>query len=95
MGFVDDDGYNKIMDSTMLTKSELDAGHFVNATNLWGRTESVILTVTRGIDFYNVLRTQSYSERTIAKQLNLNDENSLRTLEILQYIFILIKKNHL
>lgn len=63
MGFVDDAGYTEIMDSALLTKSELDAGNFLNATVLFVQTENIIQTATGGIDFNNVLHTVIYSEQ--------------------------------
>lgn len=54
-GFVDTEGYNTIDRYAQQTKAALDAGNYVLATDLWGTTEMVILSVTGGIDFYNVL----------------------------------------
>lgn len=75
MGFVDQVGHDAIMASTQSTLNEMEAGNFVNATNLWGRTERVIDRVTGGIDFYNVLRAQ-HDESRLLKELNVQDINS-------------------
>lgn len=61
MGFIDDNGYKEIMNSTLLTKSELDSGNFVNAANLREHTKIVIKKVTKGIDFYNVLHAVPFN----------------------------------
>lgn len=55
LGAVDIDGFNKIDAIARKTKKALDAGQFVQATNLWSQTEGVVMDVTDGIDFYNVL----------------------------------------
>lgn len=75
MGFVDQVGHDAIMASTQLTLNEMEAGNYVNATNLWGRTEGVISRVTGGIDFYNVLRAQQQRDRLL-KELEVEDTNS-------------------
>lgn len=54
-GFVDTEGYNIIDSYAQQTKAAIDAGKYELATDLWGRTEMIILQVTGGIDFYNVL----------------------------------------
>jgi hypothetical protein len=54
-GFVDTEGYRTIDTYAQRTKTALDAGNYDLATELWGRTEMIILQVTGGIDFYNVL----------------------------------------
>jgi hypothetical protein len=54
-GFVDTEGYRTIDSYAQQTKAALDAGNYELATDLWGRTEMIILSVTGGIDFYNVL----------------------------------------
>lgn len=54
-GFVDTEGYETIDSYAQQTKAALDAGNYELATDLWGSTEMIILRVTGGIDFYNVL----------------------------------------
>lgn len=54
-GFIDTNGYNTIDSYAQQTKAALDAGNYRLATDLWGSTEMIILRVTGGIDFYNVL----------------------------------------
>jgi hypothetical protein len=54
-GFVDTEGYRTIDGYAQQTKAALEAGNYDLATDLWGRTEMIILQVTAGIDFYNVL----------------------------------------
>lgn len=55
MGAVDQDGHDRVALATQLTENALNAGKYVNATQLWGYTEGVIMVETHGIDFYNVL----------------------------------------
>lgn len=71
MGFVDDDGYDRIMESTRQTEIAFENEEYVNSTLLWGITEDVIYDVTTSIDFYNVLRSQRYNEpsATINKRI--------------------------
>jgi hypothetical protein len=54
-GFVDTEGYSTIDSYAQQTKAALDAENYELATDLWGTTEMIILQVTGGIDFYNVL----------------------------------------
>uniref|UniRef100_A0A182MXX8 Carboxypeptidase n=1 Tax=Anopheles dirus TaxID=7168 RepID=A0A182MXX8_9DIPT len=61
MGFVDTKGYNAIQASAIETEHVLNQGEWEQATDLWGRTENVILRETRGIDFYNVLFKQDFA----------------------------------
>lgn len=79
MGFVDEVGHDAIMTSTQLTLDEMDAGRYVNATNMWGRTENVIDGVTGGIDFYNVLRAQQHQSRLL-KELDDRNTNGIYIL---------------
>lgn len=55
LGFVDTEGYRTIDTYAQQTKAALDAGNYELATDLWSTTEMIILSVTSGIDFYNVL----------------------------------------
>ncbi|KFB47556.1 AGAP011442-PA-like protein [Anopheles sinensis] len=61
MGFVDTKGFRAIQASAIETEHVLNQGDWEEATNLWGRTENVILRETHGIDFYNVLFKQDYA----------------------------------
>ena len=54
-GFVDVSGYEQIQKYAYMTKIAVDSKKWNEATNLWGRTESVLLEETHNIDFYNVL----------------------------------------
>ena len=63
-GFVDTEGYNTIDRYAQQTKAALDAGNYELATDLWGSTENIILRVTGGIDFYNVLYTVNGNEKS-------------------------------
>ncbi|XP_044259031.1 retinoid-inducible serine carboxypeptidase-like [Tribolium madens] len=55
VGAVDHNGYKQIQDMAQLTKSALDRGHFIEATQLWAETEGTIALLTENIDFYNIL----------------------------------------
>ncbi|KAJ8937821.1 hypothetical protein NQ318_003725 [Aromia moschata] len=56
MGFIDQQGYEAISSVAEDTKISLDAEKFVEATNLWGKTEYAVEVETNfGVDFYNVL----------------------------------------
>lgn len=60
LGFIDDDGFEKINNVALRTKRALDQGKFFQSTDLWYQTEVVLIQETRGIDFYNVLIDISY-----------------------------------
>ncbi|XP_021913833.1 retinoid-inducible serine carboxypeptidase-like isoform X2 [Zootermopsis nevadensis] len=85
MGFVDTEGYNIIDSYAQQTKAAIDAGKYELATDLWGRTEMIILQVTGGIDFYNVLfpvHSSSKSRpitsfRGLVNKLLLRDDDDL------------------
>lgn len=62
IGAVDQAGHDRVALSTKLTENALNDGKYVNATNLWGYTEYVVMDVTHGIDFYNVLFKTEYSQ---------------------------------
>lgn len=62
IGAVDMAGHDRIAMGTKMTQSALDRGDFVNATDLWGYTEYLIMDETKGIDFYNVLFKYTYSQ---------------------------------
>lgn len=62
MGAVDHAGHDRIAMGTQLTQNALSKEKFVNATELWGYTESLIMEETHGIDFYNVLFKTEFSE---------------------------------
>uniref|UniRef100_A0A182P9E3 Carboxypeptidase n=1 Tax=Anopheles epiroticus TaxID=199890 RepID=A0A182P9E3_9DIPT len=61
MGYVDTKGYNAIQASAIETEHVLNQGLWEEATNLWGKTENVIVRETHGIDFYNVLFKQDFA----------------------------------
>ena len=75
-GLVDSKGFNEIMTSAKATKRAFDAGQYVLATQLWGQTEYVILKVTHGVDFYNVIAPQkfkSFQARLKSFETNVHD----------------------
>jgi serine carboxypeptidase 1 len=55
LGFVDDDGFEKIHKYAVRTKKAFDAGLYYQSSDLWYQTEMVLETETKGVDFYNIL----------------------------------------
>jgi len=55
---IDDEGYNAINQAALQTKKAVENGQWEYATNLWGRTEQVIMQVADGVDFYNILKKE-------------------------------------
>ncbi|XP_017772123.1 PREDICTED: retinoid-inducible serine carboxypeptidase-like [Nicrophorus vespilloides] len=71
-GAVDQAGYDKIESAALETKRLLEAGRFVDATDMWRETEYVVMDVTHDVDFYNVLKKigngySKHSGKIIAK----------------------------
>lgn len=56
LGFVNQDGYQVVMKSARETQRLFETEQYQQATEQWGKTESVIFELTGSIDFYNVLR---------------------------------------
>jgi len=52
---VDGTGLAKINKTATACEAAYDAGKFVESTNLWSETETVINDITGGVNFYNVL----------------------------------------
>ncbi|XP_049811567.1 retinoid-inducible serine carboxypeptidase-like [Schistocerca nitens] len=67
-GMVDSEGYAQIDRYAQLTKNAINAGDYSLATSLWSTTESIILSVTYNIDFYNILYKVYGYGRHMAKQ---------------------------
>merc|ERR1719378_348468 len=44
--------------SALQTKKAVENGQWEYATNLWGRTEQVIMQVADRVDFYNILKKE-------------------------------------
>nr|XP_045607589.1 retinoid-inducible serine carboxypeptidase-like [Procambarus clarkii] len=67
MGFVNRAGQAEIDASAALAQAAVDSEKWVQATDQWGATESVVDVVAHGVNFYNVLavediyKTQSHS----------------------------------
>ena len=58
---VDQDGYESINQAALQTKAAVDANRWTSATNYWSQTEGVVLDVSNGVDFYNILtKTSDY-----------------------------------
>ncbi|XP_011299264.1 retinoid-inducible serine carboxypeptidase-like [Fopius arisanus] len=54
-GMIDRGGVRAIEKAATETQKAVDEGRWRDATNLWSETEGVIMLVTGGIDFYNIL----------------------------------------
>ncbi|KAF7988459.1 hypothetical protein HCN44_001032 [Aphidius gifuensis] len=54
-GMIDIRGYDLIQKSIEATKLAVEQERWQEATNLWGRTENVIMEIVNNIDFYNIL----------------------------------------
>lgn len=52
---IDIRGYDLIQKSIEATKLAVEKERWQEATNLWGRTENVIMETVNNIDFYNIL----------------------------------------
>ncbi|CRL03157.1 CLUMA_CG016183, isoform A [Clunio marinus] len=78
LGFVDEDGYERINNYALRTKRALDEGKYFQATDLWAQTEEVLLGYNMGVDFYNVLYdTRFSSSEDNAKQLFHHSPHSI------------------
>ena len=85
MGFVDEDGYDSIMAATNATELAFNEGRFSESTSFWGWTEGVIIDVTHGIDFYNVLRPQRAVSTSRLNHLRDIEGNKTISLETFYY----------
>jgi len=78
---IDDEGRDKINDAALQTKQAVEAGQWSLATQLWGRTEQVIMQVADGVDFYNILKKERlplfYSNRKEWKALEVLYETQI------------------
>ena len=91
-GMVDTNGYEAINYYAHLTKAAVDAGDFYEATILWGNTEYVILDVTGGIDFYNILYKIPYDGKRQEKIGNISKTQFLNfILFLIQYCALSMK----
>ncbi|CAG9833774.1 unnamed protein product [Diabrotica balteata] len=69
LGFIDRAGYNAIMDEATQIKKAIDEGDYGEAFGLWYAMQSLVMTETDGIDFYNVFRGRvSNKLRSLPKQ---------------------------
>ncbi|KAG5677282.1 hypothetical protein PVAND_007052 [Polypedilum vanderplanki] len=67
LGFVDEDGYQKINNMARRTERVLQQGQYVLATDLWYMTEVILEEEARAIDFYNVQYDIAYRGGISAK----------------------------
>lgn len=63
-----------------LTQQAVDQKQWRQATNLWGQTENVVLQVTAGIDFYNILNRGGSEARAARAKQNLGRVESMEAL---------------
>ena len=64
MGIVDHDGHDRIMASAAKTEENLNNEKYTAATNQWGATQRVLLTESKGVDFYDILKPVKGPKRT-------------------------------
>jgi len=55
---IDDEGRDAINNAALATQRAVDNGQWDYATNLWGRTEQVIMQKADSVDFYNILKKE-------------------------------------
>lgn len=68
---VDTEGYNRIVQSAETTRMAVESEKWAQATDLWARTEQVILDATDNVDFYNILyKTQPRRSSLVSKKAN-------------------------
>lgn len=56
MGIVDQDGHDRIMASANKTENNVNDQKYSAATTSWGATQRVLLTESKGVDFYDILK---------------------------------------
>lgn len=81
LGAVDNDGYNQIMSVANRTRDAVNQGSWTQATNLWSSTEGVVMQVTDGIDFYNVLTKIGGGRRDYNKKRKLKIAVDVRSCD--------------
>nr|AYV99579.1 venom polypeptide [Dolopus genitalis] len=77
MGIIDHPGHDEIMAAAKRVEVALKNGKFVEATNLWGITQRVLLSNSAGVDFYNILK------KTPAYFLKMN--SLVKNLDVAMY----------
>lgn len=60
MSTTDDQGVAEIQAEAQKAQDAIDAGDWVLATHYWSTTEGVVIRVTNGVDFYNILNFVDY-----------------------------------
>lgn len=83
LGFVDEDGFDKINKYALRTKKALENENFYQSTDLWYQTETVLQDETKGVDFYNVLTKIPYFLNA-KKVLNVTPRQSAFELLVLR-----------
>ncbi|KAM8709686.1 hypothetical protein ACLKA7_016490 [Drosophila subpalustris] len=74
LGIIDHDGYDAIMKAANFTADLVEQQRWIQATEQWGNTQLQVITASKGVDFYNVLKltkgdrferlmTQTFEER--------------------------------
>lgn len=72
-GVVDQQGFSTIDKSAQDTKTALNNGDFIGATDLWSETEGLVESVSGGVDFYNIL-TKTSASRRLGKSSNKKED---------------------
>ncbi|KAK5649679.1 hypothetical protein RI129_000708 [Pyrocoelia pectoralis] len=56
VGAIDKQGYKEVDASAKVTQKHLKKGLYLNATYSWAYTQQIIMSVTKNINFYNILK---------------------------------------
>ncbi|KAI9076246.1 hypothetical protein K1719_041819 [Acacia pycnantha] len=76
---LDDNGLQKSNSLAQKIKQQLEDGQFVDATNSWSELESVIMSSSNNVDFYNFLLDSGSDSATLsAMKLGLSREIAIR-----------------
>lgn len=80
VGIVDQDGHDRIEAAALRTKRYVDNGQWTTATLQWSLTQSVVLSETKGVDFYNVEKP-TRGDKYLRTLADMNPEDRMfRTL---------------
>lgn len=80
VGIVDQDGHDRIESAALRTKRYVDNEQWSTATIQWSLTQSVVLSESKGVDFYNVEKP-TRGDRYLRTLADMNpDDRMFRTL---------------
>lgn len=94
LGFVDEDGYEKINKYAVRTKKAFDAGNFYQSSDLWYQTEVAVDQTTKGVDFYNVLVDIPRSDsESLKRKISMEPKQSAFELMVTRTRALKIEEN--